>query len=327
MDISNSISWTSSVRIAYDSAMERIPAPFAEKMAVVHGELGRQWVEDLPGLLDAFAARWDLRLGEPFSLSYNYVVAATPADGSPAVLKAGVPKREFHTELAALRHYDGRGSIRLLEADEDAGVMLLERAEPGTTLRETLTDAASDDAATKIAAGAMRDLWQPPPADHSLPSTQDWARGLERLRARFDGGTGPFDPDLVALAESLFRDLHASAATPVLLHGDLHHDNILAATRAPWLVIDPKGITGESAYEIPAFLRNPSPWLYDQPDPAATTARRVAIFADELGLDRQRIHQWNLAQAVLSAWWTFEDHARVNTRILAYADSITRLVH
>lgn len=306
--------------------MERIPAAFAEKMAVVHGDRGREWLARLPGLLGTLAERWDLRLGEPFSLSYNYVAAATRADGTAAVLKVGVPHRELDTEREALRQYAGRATVRLLAVDEASGAMLLERAEPGTMLSELVTDAAGDDEATHIAARVMRDLWQPLPVAHSFPSTQDWARGLERLRARFDGGTGPFDPALVALAEVLFRDLHASAAESVLLHGDLHHDNILAARRAPWLAIDPKGLAGEPAYEIGAFLRNPSPWLYDQPDPVAVVRRRVDIFAGELGLDRRRIHQWNVAQAVLSAWWYFEDHHAVHTDFLAFTKTISVLL-
>lgn len=307
-------------------SMERIPAAFAAKMAVVHGNAEREWVARLPELLDDLGERWELQLGDPFSLSYNYVTAATRSDATPVVLKVGVPHRELDSEREALRHYGGRATVRLLAEDEANGAMLLERAEPGTMLSALVTDAASDDDATRIAARVMRDLWQPLPAVHSFPTTRDWARGLERLRARFDGGTGPFDADLVALAESLFRDLHKSARESVLLHGDLHHDNILAARRAPWLVIDPKGLAGEPAYEIGAFLRNPSPWLYEQPDPVAVLRRRVAIFADELDFDRCRIHQWNVAQAVLSTWWYFEDHREMHTHFLAFAKTISVLV-
>jgi streptomycin 6-kinase len=96
-------------------------------------------------------------------------------------------------------------------------------------------------------------------------------------------------------------------AAPVVLHGDLHHDNIVAATRAPWLAIDPKGVVGEPAYETGALLRNPMPQLLAMPDPARLTRRRVDQLAGELGFDRARIRGWGLAQAVLSAWWSIED--------------------
>ncbi|MCP4419749.1 MAG: phosphotransferase, partial [Chloroflexi bacterium] len=134
----------------------------------------------------------------------------------------------------------------------------------------------------------------------------DWADGLAELRTEFDGGTGPFNTKLVETAESLFADLLASMDTPVLLHGDLHHFNILSSG-AGWLAIDPKGITGEPAYEVGALLRNPMPDIFNEPELGHITARRLDILAETLQLDRERLRQWSLAQAVLSAWWSYED--------------------
>ena len=114
---------------------------------------------------------------------------------------------------------------------------------------------------------------------------------------------------LVADAEGLFGELIGSMAEPVLLHGDLHHDNILAAQREPWLAIDPKGLVGEPAYEVGALLRNPHlRRLVAAPNVEQTMARRVAQLSEELSLDRERIRGWGLAQAVLSAWSSIEDH-------------------
>ena len=106
----------------------------------------------------------------------------------------------------------------------------------------------------------------------------------------------------------LFAELLGSMAAPVLLHGDLHHGNILAAERQPWLALDPKGVIGEPAYEVGAWLRNPWPGLLAGPHPRQILVQRVAQFVAELGCDRARIVGWGRAQAVLSAWWNFEDH-------------------
>ena len=81
-------------------------------------------------------------------------------------------------------------------------------------------------------------------------------------------------------------------SSPVLLHGDLHHDNILSAERAPWLAIDPKGLVGEPAYETGAWLRNSHPELLNSPHPARTLARRIDQLAAELNSERARIHGW-----------------------------------
>ncbi len=285
-------------------------------MADVFGEDGRRWAAELPRLIEEFAGRWGLRVGPPFELSYNYAAPATRPDGTHVVLRLGCPRPEFDAEFEALRVYDGRGCVRLLDGDRARGAMLLERLLPGHTLA-TVED---DDRATMIAAGLMAELRFAPNAGHRFPTTQDWIRGLEKLRAQFGGGTGPFSADLVDRAERLSAELHASAAPAVLLHGDLHHYNILAAERAPWLIIDPQGVVGEPAYETGALLRNPLPQVYAWPDFAERTARRVAILAERLGEDRRRIAGWGLAQAVLSAWWTMEESGSPDEPALRLAE-------
>lgn len=294
-----------------------LPASFVRTIHEVFPDRGLAWLDDLPRLVARYEQCWSLTAGPPFgNLSYNYVAPARRADGSEAVLKLGVPNRELSSEIAALRHYDGRGSARLLEADADQGALLIERLTPGTSLATV----ADDEQATAVAAQVMRQLWRPLPADHPFPTAAQWAAGLGRLRARFDGGTGPLPADLVARAEGLFRDLLASAASPVLLHGDLHHDNILSARREPWLALDPKGLAGEPAYEPGALMRNPSP------QPAAVLARRADILSEALGIDRRRILEWAFAQAVLSAWWSVEDHGHGWEGAIRVAETLSSLL-
>ncbi len=91
------------------------------------------------------------------------------------------------------------------------------------------------------------------------------------------------------------------------LHGDLHHENTVAAQRRPWLAIDPKGVVGEPAYETGALLRNPVPQVASRPDLPRMQARRIALLSDLLGLDRERIKGWGIAQAVLAACWCVEE--------------------
>lgn len=285
--------------------MHDIPEAFARRMVEVHGAAGRAWLERLPALLDDCAGRWSLALMPPLvPLSYNYVTPATRGDGREVILKVGVPHPELRTEIAALRLYDGRGAVRLLEALPERGALLMERLRPGTEL----VDLEDDAEATAIAARVMEQLWRPVPADHAFPTVARWAAGLERLRRHFGGSTGPFPAALVERAEALFAALLPSMEAPVLLHGDLHHYNILAAERQPWLAIDPKGVVGEPAYEVGALLRNPMPQIVDWPDAKRILAQRVDQLVDILGFDRERIAGWAVAQAVLSGWWSYEDH-------------------
>jgi streptomycin 6-kinase len=283
-----------------------IPTAFANVIVGQHGEAGRVWLSRLPDLVERCAARWSLKVGPPFpSLSYNYAAPAEGPGGERLVLKVGVPGAELLSEMAALRLFDGRGAARLLDSEEDWGALLLERLEPGTQLVALCEE--DDEAATCAAAGVMKRLWRPVPAAHDFPTAADWGRGLRRLREYFGGGTGPFPRRLVEEAETLFAELLASADEPVLTHGDLHHGNVLAATRDSWLAIDPKGLVAEPAYEVGALLRNPLPQLLHWPDPVRVTERRIAQLSDELGLERARVRGWGLAQAVLSECWSIED--------------------
>lgn len=300
-----------------------IPQTFQRTIAEVHGATGIAWLQALPALIDACAERWSLRMLPPFSLSYNYVAPALRHDSAsgtaiPVVLKLGVPNPLLTREIAALRLYAGQGAATLIEADDERGCLLIERILPG----ECLAALDDDAAATAIAAGVMAQLWRPLPADHPFPSVAHWARALHGLRVRFDGKTGPLPPRLVAKAEGLFTDLIASSSAPVLIHADLHHYNILAAQRAPWLALDPHGVAGEREYEVGALLRNPFSRLPAAGELRQIQARRVDQLADLLGFDRQRISGWGIAQAVLAACWSIEDHGAGWEDAIAYAEAL-----
>lgn len=283
-----------------------IPADFAGAIVVQHGEAGRLWLQSLPELVERCATRWSLKVGTPFdNLSYNYAAPAEGPRSERLVLKAGVPGPELLSEMEALRLFGGRGAVRLVDAAVEWGVLLLERLEPGTQLVELCAE--EDAAATSAAAGVMRRLWRPIPEEHKFPTAHGWAAGLKRMRRHFGGGTGPFPRLLFEEAETLFAELLASADEPVLTHGDLHHGNVLAAAREPWLAIDPKGLVAEPAYEVGALLRNPLPQLLRWSQPVRVTERRIAQLSDELGFERARVRGWGLAQAVLSEWWTIEE--------------------
>jgi len=295
---------------------------FSRTIVELYGETGAEWLRHLPDLINDYSRCWSLKVLPPFEpLSYNYVAPAVRADGADVVLKLGVPNPELLAESAALRLFDGRGIVRLLEADPDRGALLLERLKPGLPL-SSLTD---DEQATSIAVQVMKQLWQPAPPEHGFPTVAKWAAGLKRLREHFGGSTGPFPTWLIERAEALFAELLDSMAEPVLLHGDLHHDNILSAERQPWLALDPKGVVGEPAYEVGALLRNPIPRIFSVPQLERVLARRVDQLAEELGFDRERILGWGVAQAVLSGWWSYEDHGHGWEPVLALAEKLARI--
>lgn len=295
---------------------------FPEIILALHGDVGRQWLVSLPALLERYAQRWDLTIAAPFeNLSYHYVAPARRAYGTPVVLKLGVPNDELRAEMAALRHFAGQGMVRLLEADDENCAMLLERIAPGKSLWQ-----ADDDFATARLLEVMSKLWQPHHGNYPFKTVADWGQGFARLYERHYGATGRLDKGIVEKGEKIFFELLVSSAEPVLLHGDLHHDNLLSAARAPYLAIDPKGVLGEPCYEVGAFLRNPLPGLLKNKNPRKLLQRRVDMIVEHLGFERQRVLGWGFAQAVLSAVWCDEDSVDCGEQVLVVANLLAEMM-
>jgi streptomycin 6-kinase len=238
-------------------------------------------------------------------LSYNFVAYVTQVDGAAAVLKIGVPNPELMTEIEALRAYQGKPIVELLEADRQLGALLLKRVIPGTPLSK-LDD---DEEATAIGAQLIGHLPAPAPTEHQFPTVARWAQAFDRLRVRFDGKTGPLPARMVEKAERLFEELEASSPVRRLLHGDLHHDNILCNGKESWVAIDPKGVIGDPAYEAARFQHNPIPGFLGMDDLEEAVKRRVEIIASILQEDRSRLLAWAFFDAMLSTCWCIEEDA------------------
>jgi streptomycin 6-kinase len=271
----------------------------------VWGAAGVAWLDDLPNVLATIARDWELTLGEPFDLSFHYVAAAVATDGTPVVLKLGVPGGgSLSGEVAALRAFDGRGAVRLLRADLDRAALLLERAVPGDRSADLVP--RHDAEATSAAVAVMRSLHAAPvPEPGGLPELATQGRAFDDYLVRHPG-SGPLPRDLVVRAGGLMRELCDSAADRVVLHGDLHHDNILRTERSSWLSIDPHGVIGDPGYEVGSLLFNPNP---DDLDPVLTALvpARVEQLAAELAMPLDRVVAWGFVKAVLAEVWSTED--------------------
>jgi streptomycin 6-kinase len=280
----------------------KLPADFVRNIQVSFPEGADQWLESLPQLLEEAARKWNLQIGEPFLLSYNYVCAATQADGTPAVLKIGVPNRELISEINTLKVYKGQGACQIYAAEAERGMLLEERLFPGTMLA-SLED---DDEATRIAAKVMKQTHRPVPQQEGFLSLKGWFDELKKLRPHFHGGTGPFPEKSFALAEGLIRELFEEERPQVLLHGDFHHYNILLSERG-WLVIDPKGVAGPAEYEVGPLLVNPYTSHPGEKEAIRRTERRMAILAEELGFEPKRMRAWAICHSVLSSFWDMQE--------------------
>ena len=273
----------------------RVPAYLAET-ARRDGDL-RGWLAGLPAIIAEFTGRWSLRVGEPFEPGgqCSWVARATGPDGADLVLKIGhrFPGGEERDEAAGLRIWNGNGAVRLHAAHESESAygLLLERCTPGTPLGQPLPEPEQDQVVT----GLLRQLWAQPTEGYPFrPLSQmcaEWADEFEREYAAA-GTANRIDPGLARAGIALFRALPDTADSQVLLCTDLHGDNILAAQRAPWLVIDPKPYTGDPAYDLLQHMLNCEERLAANP---AGLADRMAGLA---GLDESRVRQWLFARSV-----------------------------
>jgi streptomycin 6-kinase len=274
---------------------------------------GRRWLDDLPSLIAAAATRWQLTLGEPFDLSINWVMAASAADGSPVVLKMGVPDGHLNEEAAALEAFGGRGAVRLLASEP--GALLIERAVPGE--RAAALVPHDDARATEALMSVARTLHVPPPPGVSLPHLRTEGHAFRDHLARFPGDE-PLPRRLVETAAALFDDLCDSAGD-VVLHGDLHHDNVLRGDREPWLAIDPFGRIGDPAFDCGPMLYNPGPDRRSD-ELLALVPARCEQMADALAIPLERVTAWGFVMAVLSEVWTAQTTAPVGGRPLDVAE-------
>lgn len=269
---------------------------------------GMAWLDRLPATVRELRRRWSLAIGPPFEgddVTAAWVAPVRRADGTGAVLKLGMPHMEADQEIDGLRFWNGDPTVRLLASDERLNAMLLERCEPGFTLR-SLPEEDQD----VVIAGLLRRLWRTPSAPHPFrPLSVMIEYWVEETRANDERWP---DAGLVRDGLRTFEDLSGSDAThDVLLHTDLHAGNVLSAQRDPWLVIDPKPFVGDPAYDATQHLLNCNARMRE--DPLGTIARLAAL----LELDGDRVRRWMFARAAAETRSVWNEGRMTLARALA----------
>jgi streptomycin 6-kinase len=263
------------------------------------------WLASLPEAVSELAERWQLTLEPPFDGDNvgAWVAPGMRADGSLAVLKLGLPHMEAEHEAAGLGFWDGDPTVRLLERDDAANALLLERCVPGTPLR-ALPEPEQD----VVLAAKLRRLWRVPPAGHPFRPLAEmadyWASETEAAEERWA------DPALVREGVALWRELPASAPDEALLATDLHAGNILRAEREEWLVIDPKPFFGDRHYDVTQHFFNCE---RRHTEPLALVERLAGL----LDLDATRVRLWCFTRAAAEEYNLDDLRAQALARALA----------
>ena len=244
------------------------------------------WLRRLPRLLSDLAARWELRVAEPFDsrdAGVAWVAPAVRANGESVVLKIPLPHMEGEQEVAGLRHWAGDPVVRVFESDEATGAMVLERCLPGTSLRECPSEEQD-----LVVATMLRRLWRPRGSvDAFRPLSYMIDAWATESAAQSDKWP---DRGLVQYGLQIMREFSRPNTRDVLLGTDIHAGNVLRARREPWLVIDPKPFVGDPAYDATQHLMNCAERLTAEPK------RTIEAFAARLELDSRRVQAWLFAR-------------------------------
>lgn len=278
----------------------KISSKFQEKIINAFGPTGKVWIESLEQTVETYLQKWELTSEGPVdNLSYNYVLKVTDSNRTPLILKLGVPNFDTRNEMVTLQVYGGDGCAKLVKSDPENGVMLLERLVPGRMLSAESDEMVVLEKFIKV----WKVIRRPVPDGTATPSLTRWFEGLTRYR---NAGEGPISLEHVQLAEEFFQQIMETSEGPQLLHGDLHHENILYSEQKGWMAIDPKGVAGDSYFDVISFLINQ---LESKPDRKSTLRLRVDTISEQMGLDRGRLLKAAIALGTLYACWGVEDQA------------------
>ncbi|OLF53016.1 aminoglycoside phosphotransferase family protein [Pseudomonas chlororaphis] len=244
-------------------------------------------------MFEPYLKHWNLRVdGAPIVTPGSHLLPVR-LDGAPAMLKIALDDEEKHGNRL-MAWWAGEGAAQVYGHHGDG--LLMERAMGRRSLMQ-MALAGEDDEVSRIVCASLARLHAPRAAPlPPLLSLGEWFQAL-RPAARREGGV--FRRSL-ATAEELL----ATPREQVVLHGDIHHDNVLDFEQRGWLAIDPKRVMGERGFDFANLICNPD--LPTSADPRRFT-RQVEVIAQAAGLERKRLLQWVLAYTGLSAAWFLED--------------------
>ena len=258
------------------------------------------WLASLPGMVTDLLREWELTAdGEPMAGAAAYVLPVREADRRPAALKIGVPHWEAEFEHLALRAWDGNGAIRLYRADPHRRAMLLERADQSRDLNQPDIREACE-----IIAGLYPRLHRQaiPQLRRLSEFTGEVADQLAGLRDH------PAVPRRLAdQARSLAQGFAEDPGTDGrLIHTDLHYANVLASDREPWLVIDPKPLSGDPAFEVAPLLWNRWEEAVAADDLRNAILDRLFTVVDAAGLDEGRVRDWVIVRELTNVMYAIQ---------------------
>jgi len=260
------------------------------------------WLKRLPQLVAEAVERWSLELGDVSETAGTGLVCFATSAGREVVLKIAYPHGEHFTGVEAMRVYGGRACVSVIDTAEAGSQLLMDRVLPGKHLYEL----ENEEEEVCVVAGLIRRLQCPIPEQHELPEHTTWVENSLRHMAASKVTDELLPPVLVKAFEHTVADLEA-LRRPVVLHGDLHHENILQDATEGWVAIDPKGLTGDPALEIGRYIGQQLHRAEAAGGYRVLTDRRIELFARELGEPIERMRAAAAVDLIMCMGWELEN--------------------
>ena len=292
----------------------KLNSEFVSNISDIYGELGKTWLKDLPIHIERICIQWNVQFVKPIpDLSYNFVGIVKIHSGVDAILKMAPVKEHIASEAHWL-HCFTSGVATLYEYNELENAILMEQLKPGQSLKSLVKEGKDDDA-TRIICRTIKNI-----QSHQIESFA--FKHLSEMAYGFDLLIGHIDERLISKAKTLFHEHTNDRKNDVVLHGDLHHDNILSSGD-DWKAIDPHGYVGDPVFEVGPMIYNPLDGSFPKDKSLSEIVkRRIAILQEELPFDPQRIKDWTFCMALLSAAWTIEGHGNLPEHVIEVAKVI-----
>lgn len=269
---------------------------FKGQNILIQGKPNKEWELKFQELLFRTEELWDIQITKALAdLSWNFVAETNKG----TIIKIGPNKDEINSEAKCLAAFHGNFCCKMIDHNEDIGALHIEKLSSTLTSNEDLTEYDQ----SVICAELIHNL---PKEFENLSEFKSVGSWLKRISTK--SNIGNIEKSVIDKAQYIATELMQDNSTPaVLLHGDLHHGNIMRKASGIWSCIDPKGVVGDRVYEVGAFIRNPIPRIYKLDNLRSIIDSRICIFEEIIGYDRKKMQAWSFVQSVLSYLWFLDD--------------------
>lgn len=280
----------------------KLNSNFISNIKDIFGSEGELWLDQLPAQISRLESKWNFKLVEVLpNLTYN-IVAVVKYNNQDAILKVAVNNKILSNESKWLACFDDNVP-KLYWHDDAEAAYLMERLSPGVSLKQ-LVQQGHDNDATEIICSVILKLQTHQHPKSSFKHIAEHAKTLDVLHNQVDQA-------LLIKAKSLFQRLTTDRTKDIILHGDLHHDNILK-DKSSWKAIDPHGYMGDPAFEVGSMIVNPFDCFPQHMSLEKIIDARLKILCEKLPFESWRIYAWSFCKTMLSVAWTFEDHKKMD---------------